>query len=71
MRLEKLRFGVEVKQCVDCERGICDACSYKFHSDLVSKLPNCNDCEIVRACIYAPQIGENVRINCPLHVPKG
>lgn len=39
--------------------------------DLLS-LPNCNDCAMAprNGCGFCPGIGEQVRFNCPLHVPK-
>ncbi len=40
-----------------------------FAKSLVS-LPNCNDCAIVRQCEFAPRLGADVRINCPLHVER-
>ena len=46
----------------------CDCCSYKIHSEQVSKLSNCNDCGVFD-CEQRPRIGENARINCPLLRP--
>ncbi|WP_298535678.1 hypothetical protein [uncultured Methanobrevibacter sp.] len=37
------------------------------YMDKVSHLPNCNDCAIYHVCSHAPRLGEQVRINCPLH----
>ncbi len=37
------------------------------YMDRMSKLPDCNDCAISNVCMYAPKVGDPVRINCPLH----
>lgn len=66
--LERKCVGVsiEVKNCDKCERGICETCGYKVHSEGVSKLPDCNDCGKARSCEYKPRLGAYTRINCPL-----
>lgn len=43
---------------------------YKFHSEAVSRLPDCNTCGIQGKCPHAPRIGEQVRINCHLWEAK-
>lgn len=63
-----LTYGLEVKRCSDCERGDCESCGYKIHSEAVSNLPNCNSCSSVQTCPYLPKIGSYSRINCPLYV---
>lgn len=40
---------------------------YKDYYDRVASLPDCNDCGR-GACEYKPRWGEQVRINCPLHI---
>lgn len=32
----------------------------------VLEMPSCNDCGKIRDCKYAPDWGDDVRINCPL-----
>ena len=39
------------------------AASKVYHSDMISKLHDCNDCKD-RDCTHRPRIGEMVRINC-------
>lgn len=36
----------------------------------VSCLPDCNDCGRNPECEYLPKPGEQVRINCPLHISQ-
>ena len=38
--------------------------------DRVSCLPDCNDCGRAKECEYLPKPGEQVRINCPLHISQ-
>ena len=61
-----IELGLEIKRCSECERGICETCGYKVHSEGVSKLPDCNDCGKVKNCEYKPRLGAYTRINCPL-----
>ena len=61
-----ISFGLEIKRCSECDRGVCDACGYKVHSEGVSNLHDCNDCGKKSRCEYEPRMGEYVRINCPL-----
>lgn len=68
-----ITYGIEVKRCADCAKDTekdCQHCGYKYHSERVSSLPNCNDCAKKRDCEYLPDWGKDVRINCPLHEPK-
>lgn len=53
------------KVCDDCQRIICETCGYKFHSEAVSKLPDCNTCGKRRSCEYVPRLGAYTRPNCP------
>ena len=53
------------KEIKDILSRLIDSLDYM---DRMSKLPDCNDCGIANVCMYAPKIGEQVRINCPLHV---
>lgn len=53
------------KDIKDILYRIIDAIDYM---DRISKLPDCNDCAISNVCMHAPKLGEQVRINCPLHV---
>lgn len=39
--------------------------SYKLHSERVSALGDCNDCDKVRSCDFVPDFGAPTRINCP------
>lgn len=50
-------------------RLMCDRCGERFHSEQVSKLPNCNECGAAKTCEYIPRPGEMARINCPLWRP--
>lgn len=59
----------QIKVVDKLEMKDCKHCGYKMHSDEVSRLPDCNDCAKQRECEYCPRIGEQVRINCPLHEP--
>jgi hypothetical protein len=43
----------------------CGECGFKYHSNAVGGLPNCNDCGRQKGCEYAPAPGQWVRINCP------
>lgn len=65
-----ITFGLEIKRCSECERGNCAICARKQHSEEISKLPDCHDCGKRGRCEYEPQLGEWVRINCPLHVKE-
>lgn len=38
---------------------------YKLHSELVSSMGNCNNCDRTRSCDFVPDVGEPTRINCP------
>ena len=49
------------REGVDCEN-----CGARIHSDQVSALPNCNNCDKNPGCQYLPKPGAYVRINCPL-----
>lgn len=40
------------------------------YADRIASLPDCNDCGAKRTCMYCPEIGQQVRINCPLWKPK-
>lgn len=64
--MERLEIGMVIKRCDECERGICETCGYKVHSEGVSKLPDCNDCGKAKTCEYKPRLGAYTRINCPL-----
>lgn len=44
----------------------CKGCSYKAHSEQISKQNDCNDCGQAKTCQYRPPLGGMVRINCPL-----
>lgn len=44
----------------------CKGCSYKAHSEQISKQNDCNDCGNAKTCQYVPKWGSLVRINCPL-----
>lgn len=35
------------------------------YTERIAHLPNCNDCGWGTGCMYAPRLGEQVRINCP------
>ena len=61
-----IELGLEIKRCSECDRGRCEDCGYKVHSERVSELPNCNDCGKVLSCEYKPRWGAPARINCPL-----
>ena len=61
-----IHFGLELKHCMDCERGNCNNCGKAMYFDRVSRLPDCNTCGKQITCEYAPAWGETTRINCPL-----
>ena len=63
---DSIEMGLSIKPCSKCDRGDCEACGYKFHSEGVSKLTSCNDCGKARSCEHRPRLGEWTRINCPL-----
>ena len=58
---EKSRLQTKYTDCADCPT--------KETFEKLVRLPDCNDCADVRDCTFAPQIGEPVRNNCPLHRP--
>ena len=47
----------------DDEEATCD---FKRFTRRINKLPDCNDCGRKKSCEYAPRLGKQVRINCPL-----
>lgn len=51
---KSITFGVEIKRCSECERGYCEVCGYKVHSEGVCELPDCNDCAR-KDCQYEPK----------------
>ena len=57
--------GMTNKEIKDVLYRIIEAIDYM---DRISKLPDCNDCAISNVCMHAPKLGDQVRINCPLHV---
>lgn len=63
---DSIEIGLQVKRCDECDRGKCESCGYKAHSDGVSKLHDCNDCGREKTCEYTPVPGDWTRINCPL-----
>ena len=63
----QITYGLEIKRCSDCERGDCETCDYRIHSNGVSGLPDCNDCAKRGKCEYEPDLGAWTRINCPLY----
>ena len=74
MKIDKLSIGVTFKRCDECSRGDCDKCYYKDELARLLSLPNCTDCGLLirrpERCEFIPKIGEGVRINCPLWVPR-
>lgn len=68
--VRSISFGLEVKNCRECDRGDCKQCCYKHEFERLMNLPNCNDCHLNDTCGARPKLGETVRINCPMHIPK-
>lgn len=67
-----IHLGLRVVRCDECERGHCDTCAYKQEFEALMELPNCNNCGGNRpnGCMFAPQPGKHVRINCYEWRPK-
>ena len=56
---------VAIKYAVEQMPSECDRCGYKFHSERISELHDCNDCGKKSKCEYEVRPGEYCRINCP------
>jgi hypothetical protein len=48
----------------------CEKCGYRVYAEQMTKQHDCNDCGAAKSCEYMPQIGQTVRVNCPLWKPK-
>lgn len=53
----------EVREAVE-KHNECKNCAYKTHSNLISKLNNCNDCGLHNTCAKRTEYGDCCRINC-------
>ena len=70
---KKQRHGGITAKAADAIRVLLN---YKFHSDNIVALPNCNTCYKgqARCCDFAPRVGDYCRINCAFYLgepPEG
>lgn len=54
----------------ECGHNDCITCAYKREFESPMTLPNCHNCVNKRMCTHKPDLGEYLRINCPLHRPE-
>lgn len=47
-------------------RAGCEKCGARVYTEQMTKQHDCNDCGAAKSCEYMPQIGQPVRVNCPL-----
>lgn len=51
-------------------RACCDNCGDRVYTEQMTKQHDCNDCGVAKSCEHLPQIGQPVRVNCPLWQDK-